>query len=256
MSWHFWLETERPCQETYARRGISISVNYHASLSLHASRPHLCKPQCAGATPLPGKTPEFWTICPLFWQKALVWLPKGFSVYLHIWQPVLYLFPLHVLVFSACLPCNHVSECIFFFFFFSFLFLSVLCLSAYIFTSAPAFLLGSLSSHPPRLTPGNATRASNRGIQQSSVKVIETWLTGQPAHSAGEINAAEPQWQLLPTHTRHRQKGGRGHAGLHPYVSLQANLWKRPKINPGEGHEIARVYKNIASDSITNLGLL
>lgn len=123
---------------------------------------------------------------------VFVWLPTGFSVYLHIWLAVSCLLAVYVLVFSSCMPCIHVSVC-----FFS----SVLCLSAYISTSLPPCLFGSVSSHPPRLTPDNATRASNRGLQQSSVKVIETWLTGQAAYSFGGINAAEPQWQLLPTHS-------------------------------------------------------
>lgn len=58
----------------------------------------------------------------------------------------------------------------------------------------------AVSSQSPRLAPDNATRTGNRGPQQSSVKVIETWLTGQAAYSFGGINVAEPQWQLLPTH--------------------------------------------------------
>lgn len=70
-------------------------------------------------------------------------------------------------------------------------FSSALCLSANISTSLPACLFGSVSSHPPRLTPDNATRVGNRGPQQSSVKVTETWLTGQVAYSFGGINAAE-----------------------------------------------------------------
>lgn len=68
-------------------------------------------------------------------------------------------------------------------------------------TSLTACLLGSVSSHPPRLTPDNATTVSKRGRQRSSVKVIQTWLTGQPAYSFGGINAAKLQWQLLPTHS-------------------------------------------------------
>lgn len=119
-------------------------------------------------------------------RRAFVWLPIGFSVYLHIWLAVSCLLPVRVLVFSSCLPCNHVSMS-----FFS----SVLCLSP------AACLLGFVSRHPPRLTPDNAKGAGNRGMQQSSVKVIETWLTGQPAHSFGGINAVELQWQLLPTHS-------------------------------------------------------
>lgn len=63
MSWHSLLKTERSCQETSARpptcRGISISLKYHASLSLHASCPHLCKPQCAGARPSLAKRLNF-----------------------------------------------------------------------------------------------------------------------------------------------------------------------------------------------------
>lgn len=62
-AWHFLLETERSCQETYACpvtcRGISISLKYHASLSLHASCLHLCKPQCAGACPSLAKRLNF-----------------------------------------------------------------------------------------------------------------------------------------------------------------------------------------------------
>lgn len=51
---------------------------------------------------------------------------------------------------------------------------SVLCLSANISTSLPACLFGPVSSHPPRLTPDNATRVDNRGVQQASVKVSKT----------------------------------------------------------------------------------
>lgn len=177
MCWHFLLETERPCQETHACRGISISLKHHASLSLHASCPHLCKPQCAGARPSLAKRLNFEQSVRCSGKKHLSDCRKV-SLFICISDSLSCTYsPCMFLVFSSCLPCNHVSECVFFFFFyffFSFLFVSVLCLSAYIFTSAPAFLLGSLSSHPPRLTPGNATRASNRGIQQSSVKVIET----------------------------------------------------------------------------------
>lgn len=125
--------------------------------------------------------------------RVFVWLPRGFSVYLHIWLAVSCLLTAYVLVFSTCLPCNHASLCVFPPQFHVF--------SAYISTSLSACLFGSVSSHPPRLTPDNATRAGNKGLQQSSVKVIETWLTGQAAYSFGEINAAEAQWQLLPTHS-------------------------------------------------------
>lgn len=83
---------------------------------------------------------------------------------------------------------------------FSVFFFSVLCLSAYISTFLPTSLFGCVSSQSLRLTPDNATRAGNRGLQQSCVKVIETWLTGQAAYLFDRINVAEPQWQLLPTH--------------------------------------------------------
>lgn len=43
--------------------------------------------------------------------RVFVWLPTGFSVYLHIWPPVSCLLAVHVLVFSPCLPCNYVSVC-------------------------------------------------------------------------------------------------------------------------------------------------
>lgn len=136
--------------------------------------------------------PAFLTICLLVWQEYLSDCRQA-SLFICIsdWLPPVYSLCMFWYSLLAC-PASmfqHVFSS------------SVLCLSAYISTSLPPCLFGSVSSHPPRLTPDNATGASNRGLQQSSVKVIETWLTGQAAYSFGGINAAEPQWQLLPTHS-------------------------------------------------------
>lgn len=38
-------------------------------------------------------------------------------------------------------------------------------------------------------------RAGNRGLHQSSVKVIDTWLTGQVARMFGGINSMQSKWQ-------------------------------------------------------------
>ena len=85
---------------------------------------------------------------------------------------------------------------------FSVSFLWVLCLSAYVSTSLPTCLFGSVSSHPPRLTPDNATWACNRGLQQYSMKVTKKKrVTGQAADSSWEINAVESQWQGQPAHS-------------------------------------------------------
>lgn len=43
--------------------------------------------------------------------RVFVWLPTGFSVYLHIWLAVSCLLSVHVLVSSCGLPCNHVLLC-------------------------------------------------------------------------------------------------------------------------------------------------
>lgn len=88
---------------------------------------------------------------------GFIWLPAGCWAYLHIWQAVLCLLAtcvvLGILYWLALRPC------------FSVIFLRVLCLPAFISTSLPTCLFGSVSAHPPRQTPDNATRARNRKLQ-------------------------------------------------------------------------------------------
>lgn len=70
--------------------------------------------------------------------RVFVWVPAGFSIYLHIWLAVSCLLTVHVLVFSSRSPRNHVSLCFPPHF---------LCLSAYISTSPPACLAPCLATH-------------------------------------------------------------------------------------------------------------
>lgn len=153
-----------------------------------------------------------WTLCPLLHLVVAVnqsmakrptyptWQDAWISICLLVWQEYLsecrqaslficisdWLSPVYLpcMFWYSLLACPATMfQCVFS--------SSVLCLSANISTSLPACLFGSVSSHPPRLTPDNATRAGNKGLQQSSVKVTETWLTEQASYSFGGINAAE-----------------------------------------------------------------
>ncbi len=138
--------------------------------------------------------PAFLTICLLVWQEYLSDCRQA-SLFICISD---WLSP----VYSPCMFSYSLLACPASMFHCVFSPQFYVCLPTSPPLCAPPCLFGSVSSHPPRLTPDNATRASNRGLLQSSVKVIETWLTGQAAYSFGGINAAEPQWQLLPTHSQ------------------------------------------------------
>ena len=137
--------------------------------------------------------------------RVFVWLPTGFSVYLHIWLAVSCLLAVHVLVSSCGLPCNHVS----------------LCFSLHFYVCLPTC--------PPLRLPvcWALCRATHRDwhltMQQEWVKEVGYGLLWRSLkhdwqdNSFGGITAAERQWQLLPTHSHClAKKGGRGHTGLLP----------------------------------------
>lgn len=146
---------------------LPVFVLFLESLSFfcpHITYLHLSKPQYDSQHTLTGKMPEFLTIC-LLPGKSICLTADRFlclSAYLTGCLLSTRRVCFGILFLLALQPCFSVFSS------------SVLCLSAYMSTSLPACLLGSVSSHPARLTPDNATRASNRGMQQSSVKVIET----------------------------------------------------------------------------------
>lgn len=115
---------------------------------------------------LPGKMPEFLTVLSVCCSGKSICLIADrllcLSAYLTGCLLSTHRACFDILVLLALQPC------------FSVFFSPQFCLSAYIFTSLPACLLGSVSSQPLRLTPDNAPSASNRGVQQTHAKVIET----------------------------------------------------------------------------------
>lgn len=144
-------------------------------------------------------------------ETVFVQLPTACSVYLHIWLAVSCLLSAaYVLVFFARLSCSRVF------------FASLLFVSQHLHLCLPVCLALCLATHRDWHLTTHPKRVAGRGLRRFSVKVSETWLTGQGAYSFRRINALEPLWQFLPTRSRKLcQKGGPGHTGLHPYVILQ-----------------------------------